>query len=101
MPRFVDFLALQHPNNNVHNLRVVRLLVAGGALPPGQLLATGAVDKVDMLSSGFAGCFASAFQHANCEVRNSRFLLEDGHSWHGVGWWRQGVAACFGAMFPA
>lgn len=46
MPCFVEFMALQHPNNNVHNLRVVRLMVTGGALPPSQLLDTGAMDMV-------------------------------------------------------
>ena len=39
MPAVVDFLDLQHANNNVHNLRVARWLVIGGALPPPQLAA--------------------------------------------------------------
>ena len=46
MPRFVDFLAVTHENNNVHNLRVVRALVAAGAVPPAQLTATEAPQKV-------------------------------------------------------
>lgn len=46
VPCFVEFMSLQHPNNNVHNLRVVRLLVVGGALSPAQLLETAAMDVV-------------------------------------------------------
>ena len=50
--RFVGFLALQHPNNNVHNLRVARLLVGpGGALPPPQLIALGTINKVTLDAS--------------------------------------------------
>ena len=46
VPRFVEFLAVTHENNNVHNLRVVRGLVAAGAVPPQQLLQTDAAQKV-------------------------------------------------------
>jgi hypothetical protein len=46
VPRFVEFLAVTHENNNVHNLRVVRALVAAGAVPPQQLLHTDAAQKV-------------------------------------------------------
>jgi len=39
VPAVVDFLDLQHANNNRYNLRVARWLVIGGALPPPQLKA--------------------------------------------------------------
>ncbi len=46
MAAVVDFLDLQHPNNNVHNLRVARWLVIGGALPPPQLASLGVAHRV-------------------------------------------------------
>ncbi len=55
VPRFIEFLALQHPNNNVHNLRVARLAIAGGALPPDQLEALCVPDRVRPVRPAFPG----------------------------------------------
>ena len=44
--RFYGFLSLEHPNNNVHNLRLCRLLVARGSQPAARLLYEGVTAKV-------------------------------------------------------
>lgn len=43
---FFEFLTLEHPNNNVHNIRLCRQLVLGGSLSHRQLMQLGAADKV-------------------------------------------------------
>lgn len=48
MPRFVEFLDVTHENNNVHNLRVMRALVAAGAVSPAQLVDNDAAIKVEL-----------------------------------------------------
>lgn len=45
-PRFLEYLDLQHPNNNVHNLRLCRLLVTHGRQSGATLLAEGVTAKV-------------------------------------------------------
>lgn len=44
--QFFTFLSLDHANNNVHNIRLCRQIVAAGSLAPGQLLELGVVHKV-------------------------------------------------------
>lgn len=43
---FFDFLTLEHPNNNVHNIRLCRQLVLSGCISTTQLLQLQAADKV-------------------------------------------------------
>jgi serine/threonine-protein kinase ULK4 len=43
---FFEFLTLEHPNNNVHNIRLCRQLMISGSLSHEQLLELGAADKV-------------------------------------------------------
>jgi serine/threonine-protein kinase ULK4 len=43
---FFDFLTLDHPNNNVHNIRLCRQLVLSGCISTQQLLQLRATDKV-------------------------------------------------------
>ena len=43
--RFYEFLSLEHPNNNVHNLRLCRLLAARGSQPAARLLQDGVTTK--------------------------------------------------------
>ncbi len=45
-PSFFSFLSLEHPNNNVHNIRLCRQLVLSGSLAAHTLLELGAADKV-------------------------------------------------------
>lgn len=59
VPAVVDFLDLQHANNNRYNLRVARWLVIGGALPPPQLKALRVPHRV----RGFIGT-SKVMQHA-------------------------------------
>lgn len=49
VPRFVAFLSLDSPNNNVHNLRVVRALCASGALGLSDIQALGLVGKLEAI----------------------------------------------------
>ena len=44
--RFYSFLSLEHPNNNVHNLRLCRLLASRGSQPAARLLQDGVTAKV-------------------------------------------------------
>jgi serine/threonine-protein kinase ULK4 len=43
---FFEFLSLEHPNNNVHNIRLCRQLMLAGCLSHAQLLELRAADKV-------------------------------------------------------
>lgn len=43
---FFEFLTLEHPNNNVHNIRLCRQLMISGSLSHEQLLQLAAADKV-------------------------------------------------------
>lgn len=43
---FFDFLTLDHPNNNVHNIRLCKQLVLSGCISTQQLLQLRATDKV-------------------------------------------------------
>ena len=52
--RFYDFLSLEHPNNNVHNLRLCRLLAARGSQPAARLLQDGVTAKVRVYGLGLA-----------------------------------------------
>lgn len=44
--RFFDFLGLDEANNNVHNIRLCRQIVAAGAAPASLISELQAVDKV-------------------------------------------------------
>jgi serine/threonine-protein kinase ULK4 len=47
---FFDFLTLEHPNNNVHNIRLCRQLVLSGCICTSQLLQLQAADKVSWMA---------------------------------------------------
>ena len=44
--QFFDFLSLEHANNNVHNIRLCRQIVAAGAMPISVLVDMQVGDKV-------------------------------------------------------
>ena len=44
--RFFDFLGLDEANNNVHNIRLCRQIVAAGAAPASVIAELQAIDKV-------------------------------------------------------
>lgn len=43
---FFEFLSLEHPNNNVHNIRLCRQLVAAGCLTSAQLVELDVAEQV-------------------------------------------------------
>jgi serine/threonine-protein kinase ULK4 len=45
-PQFFDFLSLEHANNNVHNIRLCRQVIANGRLPVASLLDMQVAEKV-------------------------------------------------------
>lgn len=45
---FFEFLTLDHPNNNVHNIRLCRQLVVSGCINTQQLQQLNAADKVGL-----------------------------------------------------
>ncbi|GFH14092.1 predicted protein [Haematococcus lacustris] len=45
-PQFFDFLSLEHSNNNVHNIRLCRQIMAAGAMPIQDLVSMQVADKV-------------------------------------------------------
>jgi len=45
-PSFFDFLSLEHPNNNVHNIRLCRQLVSAGSMSGKDLHRRAVADKV-------------------------------------------------------
>lgn len=45
-PAFFNFLSLEHPNNNVHNVRLCRQIISAGSLPVSTLLDMQVPDKV-------------------------------------------------------
>ena len=47
---FVSFLSLDHPNNNVHNLRLCRMMVGTKAVPLNELLGEGSWRRPSVLS---------------------------------------------------
>lgn len=54
---FFEFLTLEHPNNNVHNIRLCKQLVYSGSMSHRQLLQLGSADKV-------GGCGWGGFIHS-------------------------------------
>mmetsp|Transcript_37117 Transcript_37117/g.82576 ORF Transcript_37117/g.82576 Transcript_37117/m.82576 type:complete len:1288 (+) Transcript_37117:271-4134(+) len=44
--QFFEFLSLEHSNNNVHNIRLCRQIIAGGSLPASTLQQLQVADKV-------------------------------------------------------
>lgn len=49
MPRFFEFLSLQHSNNNVHNIRLCRLVIANADLSSQELADMRVAEKVKPL----------------------------------------------------
>ena len=49
--QFFEFLSLEHANNNVHNIRLCRQIVAAGSMPVSDLADMQVGDKV-----GLANC---------------------------------------------
>jgi hypothetical protein len=45
-PMFFEFLSLEHSNNNVHNIRLCRQIIAGGSMPASELVALQVSEKV-------------------------------------------------------
>ncbi len=45
-PQFFEFLSLEHSNNNVHNIRLCRQIIAAGRLPVAQLVELQVAEKV-------------------------------------------------------
>jgi hypothetical protein len=45
-PRFFEFLSLEHANNNVHNIRLCRQIIAAGAMSGPQLLQMQVAERV-------------------------------------------------------
>lgn len=53
-PRFFSYLSLDSPNNNVHNMRICRALVIGGAVPLSKVASLEVVPRVmSVLSYAF------------------------------------------------
>ena len=48
MPRFFEFLSLEHSNNNVHNIRLCRLVIVNADLTSVELADMQVADKVRM-----------------------------------------------------
>lgn len=44
--QFFEFLSLEHSNNNVHNIRLCRQIIAGGGMPIASLVQMGVAEKV-------------------------------------------------------
>lgn len=44
--QFFEFLSLEHSNNNVHNIRLCRQIIAAGTLPVSKLVKLQVADKV-------------------------------------------------------
>lgn len=44
--QFFEFLSLEHSNNNVHNIRLCRQVVAAGSMPVQDLLNQRVAEKV-------------------------------------------------------
>jgi hypothetical protein len=47
--RFFEWLSIAHPHNNVHNMRLCRLVADARVLPPAALAQLQAVDRVRCL----------------------------------------------------
>jgi hypothetical protein len=47
--RFFEYLMLEHPNNNVHNIRLCRQLIVNGSLSHEQLVQLDAAAKVGVM----------------------------------------------------
>lgn len=65
MPRFFEFLSLEHSNNNVHNIRLCRLVIVNADLTSLELAAMQVADKVCM-PKGLSPCYkqlCSTFLH--------------------------------------
>ncbi len=45
-PLFFEFLSLEHSNNNVHNIRLCRQIIAAGSMPASELAALQVAEKV-------------------------------------------------------
>lgn len=72
---FFEFLTLEHPNNNVHNIRLCRQLIISGSLSHKQLMDHGAADKVSRLCLHHVQCQATLARH-NCRaISNSTYCM--------------------------
>jgi serine/threonine-protein kinase ULK4 len=52
--RFFEFLDIQCPNNNIHNIRVCRVLAASGAISTEHLHSMDVAKKVCLMSSSMS-----------------------------------------------
>lgn len=53
--RFFEWLSIAHPHNNVHNMRLCRLVADARVLPPEALAQLQAVDRVRLCNGGGCG----------------------------------------------
>ena len=51
IPRFFEFLSLEHSNNNVHNIRLCRLVIANADLSSQELAEMRVAEKVSAPAS--------------------------------------------------
>ena len=68
LPSFVSFLSLDHPNNNVHNLRLCRMMVGTKAVPLNELLGEGIVEKAASVLSYTCENLVEAFMEPSLEL---------------------------------
>ena len=57
--RFFEWLSIAHPHNNVHNMRLCRLVADARVLPPAALAQLQAVDRVRWLRT-LSWCWGGA-----------------------------------------
>jgi serine/threonine-protein kinase ULK4 len=70
---FFDFLSLEHPNNNVHNIRLCRQLVSAGSMSSRDLHQQEVADKVGLAKGSERpriGKFQPLPKHLTGWVRN-------------------------------
>lgn len=66
VPRFFEFLSLEHSNNNVHNIRLCRLIISNADLTSVELADMQVADKV-----GTRSCYFSVRATSSAIIANS------------------------------
>lgn len=69
--RFFEWLSISHPHNNVHNMRLCRLVADARVLPPEALVQLQAVDRVSGAGVGRV-CLGEQGRNRLCCVGKSR-----------------------------
>ncbi|QDZ21184.1 serine/threonine protein kinase [Chloropicon primus] len=65
---FISFLSLDHPNNNVHNLRLCKTMVGTAVVPLEELLSHGVVEKAASVLSYTCENMVEAFMEPSLEL---------------------------------